>query len=179
MNDSDANLPPSKSQRKRDMHLLQKLGEELVALPLSQLQNIPLPDDLASAINEARKITSFGAKKRQLQYIGRLMRNVDPEPIQQALLAIKNQAHKSINQFHQLEQWRDWLIDEGVSLIDAAVLAFPGIDRQRLRQLIRNAQNEAKTDAPGVHARSLFRYLQEIGTPHSNPPPQEGRESKK
>ena len=108
MEDSDK----SKSQRKREATALQTLGEELVKLNQGQLNQIDLPDNLLDAINVARKIHKRGGLKRQLQYIGKIMRNIDIEPILHALDTIKQKDHQSNLQFHKLEQWRDRLISD-------------------------------------------------------------------
>jgi len=101
---------PSKSQRKRDMIALQKIGETLVNLASADLKKIPLDDSLAKEINAARQMKSHEAKRRQLQYIGRLMRVTDPQPIQAALDQIQLKGRQSKTQLHKIERWRDQLI---------------------------------------------------------------------
>lgn len=155
---SDDNLPQreSKSQRKRDMLALQDMGKRLVELPAAQLAKIPLEPPLAEAINEARLLTSHGAIRRQLQYIGKLMRNIDATPIQTALDNLDLNSQKSKAHFHQIERWRDKLIAEDDSTLQAFLDQHPDADRQRLRQLVRNAKKSTKMDT------ELFRYLRSI-----------------
>lgn len=154
---------PSRSQLKRDMEALQRLGEELVALPENQLAAMPLPEKLRDAVEFARRITSHGALKRQRQYIGKLMRDVDPAPIRARLDELRNADRLTKARFQQTERWRDRLIAEG----DAALAEFlnqcPDADRQQLRQLMRAAAEEARSNQPPRHARALFRYIQSLG----------------
>lgn len=149
----------SKSQLKRESHALQSMGEELVKLPAAKLAKIPMPDELAEAVALARKIKARGGLKRQLQYIGKVMRNIDAEPIEQALANLKDAAGKEAAKFHRLEQWRDRLVEEGDTALGELLDAFPEADRQHLRQLIRNAQREAAKHKPPKSAREIFRYL--------------------
>lgn len=148
---------PSKSQRKRDMIALQKIGETLVNLSKAELEKIPLEPELIEAIHHAQSLTSHEAKRRQLQYIGRLMREYDPLAIQQALEKIQLRSQEGKAKFHQLERWRDKLIAEGDAQLQLFLQQFPAADHQHLRQLIRNAQQQ-KIGA----AKDLFRYLKEI-----------------
>jgi ribosome-associated protein len=152
----------SKSQLKRESHALQELGEELVELSASKLAKIPLPDELAEAIDLARKIKQRGGRKRQLQYIGKLMRKIDAEPIQQAMDALKNDSAKETARQHKLEQWRDRLVAEGDKALAELLDELPDADRQHLRQLVRNAQREAKQNKPPKSAREIFRYLRDL-----------------
>lgn len=152
----------SKSQRKRDVTALQVLGEELLKLNAGQLEQIPLQEDVRSAIEEALNMNARGALRRQKQYIGKLMRNVDPVPIQAALDAIKEHGHASAARFRELERWRDRLLAEGDAAISAFMQTYPQAERARLRTLARNAQTEqARGDTP-KSARALFRYLRDI-----------------
>jgi ribosome-associated protein len=152
----------SKSQLKRESHALQALGEELVELPAAKLAKIPMPAELAEAVALARKIKARGGRKRQLQYIGKLMRSIDADPIEQALDDLKNAAGREAARFHRLEQWRDRLVAEGDAALGELLDEFPAADRQHLRQLVRNAQREAKNNKPPKSAREIFRYLREL-----------------
>lgn len=159
--DLSQDAPKSKSQIKRDMLALRALGERLTGLTLQQLESIPLDDNLRQAIVAAKKITSHGAKRRQLQYIGRLMRALDAAPIEQALANLHKQDQQSNAHFHRLERYRDELIAQGDAAIPAILTVFPTASRQILRQFIRKAHREKvenKTDA----ARQLFRYLRDL-----------------
>lgn len=152
----------SKSQLKRESHALQDVGEELVGLPAAKLARIPMPDELAEAVALARKITARGGLKRQLQYIGKVMRSIDAEPIEQALNELKNAAGKETVKFHRLEQWRDRLVNDGDEALGPLLEEFPHADRQHLRQLIRNARAEAAKNKPPKSAREIFRYLRDL-----------------
>jgi len=154
----------SKSQLKRESHALTDLGKELVELPQSKLDTIPLDDQLKEAVALARRITERGGRKRQLQYLGKLLRNSDAEPIIAAMETLRT-AHLQENaRLHRLEQWRDRLLEEGDSALGELLDQHPTVDRQHLRQLLRNAQNERKQNKPPKAARELFRYLRELFT---------------
>lgn len=147
----------SKSKRKRDMIALQKIGETLVELPAAQLSQVPLDSVLREAIIAARTLPSHGAKRRQLQYIGRLMREVeDVAPIQEAInkFALKSQQGKA--KFHQIERWRDKLASGEDDVMQEFLVQFPDADRQQLRQLVRNAKKKGSPD------RVLFQFLKNI-----------------
>jgi ribosome-associated protein len=152
----------SKSKRKREVTALQDLGEELLKLNPAQLEQIPLPENVRSAIDEAIKMSAHGALRRQKQFIGKLMRNVDAAPIQAALDAIKEHGHTSVARFRELERWRDRLLAEGDAAISAFVETYPQADRARLRTLARNAQAEQTRDEAPKSARTLFRYLRDL-----------------
>lgn len=154
--------PPSKSQRKREMHRLQHLGESLVALPRAQLEGLDLPLSLLEAVLAAQTMRAHGALRRQLQYIGKLMRSLDPLPVQQALARIQQHDHQAAARLHRLERLRDALITEGDAGIGRVTDIYPDADRQHLRHLIRKARDERAQDAPPHASRQLFRYLREL-----------------
>lgn len=156
--------PASKSQRKREAHALQALGEALVKLTKPALQQIPLPDDLRNAIEEAQRLHQHGALKRQLQYIGKLMRQCDVEPIRAAYEKVTNSYREDVEQHHKLEQWRDRLLSEGDRALEQLLAQHADVDRQHLRQLIRAAHQEVAKGKPPKAARELFRYLREVFT---------------
>jgi len=159
------NLPPdetSKTHRKREMTALRDLGEELLLLKPGQLQQIPLPEEIRDAIDAALKMTSHGAQRRQKQYIGKLMRSIDPAPIQSALQAIKEHGHASATRFHDLERWRDRLINETDATLASFIEMYPHTDRTRLRQLARNALAEQERGEAPKSSRALFKYLREL-----------------
>ena len=164
----DFETPKSKSQLKREMNALQELGEELVNLSTKDLTKIPLPEDLVDAIYLARDIKSHGGHKRQLQYIGKLIRNIDAEPIQQALNAIHLRGQQSTTRFHKIEQWRDRLINEGNEALNELIALHPQAERQQLRQLMLNINKESKQNKPPKSARNLFRYLRELMAEDTN-----------
>lgn len=151
----------SKSQLKRESQALQDLGEALVELPSHQLALIPMPEELADAVALARKITARGGRKRQLQYIGKIMRRVEAEPIQQAVDNLAAGSAREIARLHRLESWRDRLLAEGDAALGELLDEYPTLDRQHLRQLIRNGQKELAQQKPPKSAREIFRYLRE------------------
>jgi len=155
--------PPSKSQRKREAHALRDLGKALVGLNNAALARIPLPDDLRNAIFEARRIRQRGALKRQLQFIGKLLRGIDEvDAIRQAYEEATHPLRQDVAQHHRLERWRDRLIAEGDAALGDWLAEYPDSDRQHLRQLIRAAEKEKAAGKPPKTARELFRYLNEV-----------------
>lgn len=154
---------PSKSALKRQMTALQKLGEALVELSDRELDRIPVEDaQLRQVIIEARGINSRSARRRHLQYLGKLMRSIDPEPIQQALDQLHQQKRGDADAFKHLERWRDRLLAEGDSAVDALLQEQPAADRQQLRQLVRQHRKETTAGKPPAASRKLFRYLREL-----------------
>ena len=155
---------PSKSQRKREAHALQALGEQLIALKSAVLATIPLPDELLSAVQAAQGMHKHGALRRQRQYIGKLMRNIDVLPIQQALDALQASDLASKRQHRDLERWVNGLLDPEQSKITLETIfdRYPQAERQHLRQLIRKAMTEHQHNKPPAARRLLFRYLREI-----------------
>ncbi|QKT02923.1 DUF615 domain-containing protein [Ectothiorhodospiraceae bacterium 2226] len=154
--------PPSKSQRKRDSHALQALGEELVELPAAQYLGLTLPEELDEAVRLARAIRQRGGRKRQLQYIGRLMRELDAAPIRAQLEALQGRDQRAVALHHAAERWRERLLAEGDAALAALVEKYPQADPQRLRQLVRSIQAEQQADKPPRAFRELFRALREL-----------------
>lgn len=150
----------SKTEMKNDMNDLQKLGEELVELKPSQLEKIPMSEDLADAIKDAQRFNKE-AKRRQLQFIGKLMRNIDPEPIQAALDKIRNKHSQNTAVLHKLEQLRDRIVEQGDDAINDAIELYPEIDRQRMRQLARQAKKEKSSNKPPKASREIFQILRD------------------
>ena len=158
----DDEKPISKSQRKRDMLQLQSLGEQLTKLPASQLRKLTMPEALLDAILAAQQMSARGAHKRQLQYIGRLLRDIDAQPIQQQLDEIQLHSAAANRHFHQLEQWRERLLNDGDEAVSQLVELHPDTDVQYLRQLIRAAHKEKLANKTPRAARSIFQYLREL-----------------
>ena len=158
----------SKSQRKRDMTALQKLGMTLVALKSSQLEQLKLPEALLDAVLEAKRLTKNEAIRRQMQFIGRIMRSVEAEPIQMQIDAWNGLNDQESAKQHQLERWRDRLVEDDSALAEFIAL-FPNSDAQQLRTLIRNTRKEQLLKKTPAHYRALFRMLREIlqNTPHA------------
>ena len=149
----------SKSQIKREMHELQKLGEELVALSAAARAKIPLDDELQDALQLADKLgNKREALRRHIQFIGRLMRTRDLEPIEQALALLRNTNQAATRQFHKVENWRDKLIADGDAVTEF-IAAYPQVDVQQLRQLIRNAKKEQEKQQPPKYYRELFQLI--------------------
>jgi len=154
---------PSKSALKREMHARQPLGEALCELSPKELATIPIEDEtLHEAIVTARTIQSNSALRRHRQYIGKLMRDIDPEPLQEALDALYQTRRDSAQQHHELEALRDRLIDDGDAALPAVLERFPDAERQALRQLMRSAQRDAREERNSGAARKLFRYLKTL-----------------
>lgn len=158
-----ADDPPSKSARKRQMLSLQAMGESLLDLNDKQLAKIPIGDErLIATIRECRQIHSKSARKRHLQYIGKLMREIDTAPIEQALAELRHARQHSNNAFHELEQLRADVLSGGADAVELAMSRFPGADRQHLRQLVLQHQREVVQGKPPAASRKLFRYLQDL-----------------
>jgi ribosome-associated protein len=150
----------SKTRRKREMHELQALGAALARLPDSQLEALEMPEALREALREARRIRSHEAKRRQMQYIGRLMRDLDPAPLRAQLAAAEGHSALERARHRRLEAWRERLLGDDGALTDFAA-AFPAAELQAVRTLIRNARKEQKEGRPPRAYRELFRVLRE------------------
>lgn len=161
--DDDENFV-SRSQKKREVEALQSLGERLVDLKPGQLDKLPIDETLRTAIDMAKTLPHRGALRRQMQYIGKLMRFADGEAIAEAIdrFDVTKEAHNKV--FHKLEKWRDRLIanDKDNSMLDVIITEYPHTDIQHLRQLVRNAQKEVALNKPPAAARKLFKYLREL-----------------
>ncbi len=151
---------PSKSQLKREMHALQDLGAELVALSQDQLDKIEMPEALRDAVMDARRFTKHEARRRQMQYIGRIMRDLDTAPIAEQLAELRGESDAAKAVFHALERWRERLLDDDDALTEW-LARHPGGDAQQLRNLIRNARREAAEGRPPKSSRVLFRWLRD------------------
>ncbi|APE29835.1 hypothetical protein BOX17_01950 [Halomonas aestuarii] len=158
---SPADERPSKSQIKREMQALKQLGEQIIAMSDAQRARFPLSDDLLAAVEEAGRIKAREARRRHMQYVGKLMRGEDLEGIQAVFDEIENETLRRDHAFHRLEQWRDRLIAEGDDAVEAFVAEFPDVERQALRQLIRNARREREQGKPPTNARRLFRLIRD------------------
>ncbi|MDG2502107.1 MAG: ribosome biogenesis factor YjgA [Porticoccaceae bacterium] len=150
---------PSKSQLKRDSHALQEMGKQLVEMPEGKLQKFDLPENLRDAIYEARRLKSREAKRRHLQYIGKLMRISDTDIIQQTLDMMDHQSQTYRQHFKQLEDWRDRIIHDGNGGIEAFIEAYPAGDRQQLRNLQRQANREIELKKAPAASRKIFSYI--------------------
>ena len=149
---------PSKTQRKKDVHALQALGEELVALNDEQLARIELPEPLYDAVMEARRITGFEAKRRQLQYIGKIMRRVEAEPIRTALDAAQARSRGEAATHKRVEAWRERLLAD-LDAVHELLAEFPQADARGLRALVRIALRERAEARPPRAFRELYQAL--------------------
>ena len=153
----------SKTKRKQEMTALQTLGAKLVELPESQLAAMPMDEKLREAVLAARRIKSHEGKRRQMQYIGKLMRNVDPEPLRERLDAIDGHSARAAAQHRRLEGWRERLLaDDGA--LTAFAAEYPDADIQAIRTLIRNTRKEQKEAKPPRSFRELFRLIKECSS---------------
>lgn len=165
----EEDLPPSKSSIKREAERLKKIGERLLNLSDAQLQSFALTEKLALAIDEGKRIKNFEGLRRHKQYIGKVLRDTDTNAIEARLNEIDNAHTLNTRAFHELETLRDDLIKGDNKTIGEVIARFPGVDTQKLRQLVRNAKKEqqANISTPDktsvAHARKLFRFLREAG----------------
>ncbi|CAG2130579.1 hypothetical protein LMG26411_00369 [Cupriavidus numazuensis] len=153
--------PKSKSQKKRDMTALQALGAELEALAKDRLARVPMPEALADAIHEARRTTSHEGKRRQMQFVGKVMRGLEDdevEAIRAALEGFKGTSKAETARMHLIERWRELLLAD-----DDALTRFlgehPGVDVQTLRNIIRSARREKEQAKPPRYFRELFQAI--------------------
>jgi ribosome-associated protein len=154
--------PKSKSQVKREMLALQTLGEKLAGLSTGQINAIDMPLDLRDALLHAKTINKGEAGRRQLQYIGALMRETDVEPIRKALDTFNRGRLENAKQFEELERWRDELVDGKEGIMEEILSRFPGTECQTLRQLVLTARRERERGKPPKASRALFRFLKAL-----------------
>lgn len=152
----------SKSQVKRELHALQELGERLTTLKADMLARLPLTDALRKALEEAPRHTAHAARKRHIQFIGKLLRDQDLDAINVLLEQIDSSTRQYNERFHALERWRDRLIGEGDQALEGFFELYPEADRQHLRGLIRHAQHEAAHNKAPTAARKIFKYIREL-----------------
>ena len=166
----------SKTQRKAQMEELQTLGEELVALTADRIRKIDLPENLHDAVRAAQRLTRPDeARRRQLQYIGKLMRTVDVEPIRAALALVRGESASETAKLHRLERLRASLLaDEQV--LSELITRHPSLDLQQLRSLRRAALREQAQDKPQKSARAIFQLLKELENDAETAPQDEAGE---
>ena len=151
----------SKSQLKREMEAVQAIGERLITLKPEQLQQLDLPDTLRDAVELAKRITSHGALRRQKQYIGKLMRNIEIEPIEAKFAEWERGNRAQTAKLHQLERWRERLLADDKALGEL-IEVYPQADVQHLRTLMRNAKKEQTASKPPKSSRELFKVLRDL-----------------
>ncbi|MFC6839724.1 ribosome biogenesis factor YjgA [Xanthomonas theicola] len=155
----------SRSQQRREALEVLTLGEKLVALTPAQLARLPVPESLVAHIADAKRITSHIAHKRQLAFLAKQMRREDEQTldaIREAMDANSDGARREAAALHRLEDWRGRLLADGDAALSGLLTEYPGADRQRLRQLIRNAKEERLKNKPPHAYRELFRELREL-----------------
>jgi ribosome-associated protein len=152
----------SKSERKREATALQQLGVQLSALPDQEIKALGLPETLFAALRDLRRLPSHGAQVRQRQYIGKLMRDIDPEPVLAKLAERKQRHDVEIRKFQQIERWRDRLLTEPAVAVDDLQQAYPQIDRPALLRLLDKAQRERIEQRSPVGAREIFAFLRQL-----------------
>jgi ribosome-associated protein len=162
--EQDDDPPASKSRLKRESAALQDLGEALIELPDEKLNRLDLPAELLEAVRLAKSITAHGGLRRQRKFIGKLLRNLDAEPIRTGLEALRNEGAVAAHRHHLVERWRDRMLAEGDGAVNLFVADHADADRQKLRQLVRDARREREQDAAPRSARLLFRYLRDFLT---------------
>jgi ribosome-associated protein len=154
----------SKSARKREAANLQELGVQLSALPDQEIKALGLPETLFVALRDLRRLPSHGAQVRQRQYIGKLMRSIDPEPILAKLAERKQRHDVEIRHFQQIERWRDRLLSEPAAGVEELLQAYPQVDRPALLKLLDKAERERAEQRSPVGARELFAFLRQLLT---------------
>jgi ribosome-associated protein len=159
-NDGEQRL--SKSARKREAASLQELGVKLAALPEQEIKALDLPENLFTALRDLRRLPSHGAQVRQRQYIGKLMRKIDPEPVLAKLAERKQRHDVEIRRFQEIEGWRDRLLSEPVLGLEELLREYPEADRAALARLLKKAAKERLDQRPPVGARELFAFLRQL-----------------
>ncbi|MFW5497981.1 MULTISPECIES: ribosome biogenesis factor YjgA [unclassified Maridesulfovibrio] len=161
-NDEEEYSGPSRSQKKREMIALQKYAEKLMTLSPELVKKCGLPDYFIEEVLDAMSIKAHEAKRRKVQYIGKLMRDIDAQPLIDFIEDIETGNKTDNMKFHTLEVWRSKLIDGDLSVFDEILELHPQADRQRISQLARNAKKEKEKNKPPKAARALFKALREL-----------------
>lgn len=149
----------SKTQQKREAEALRDIGVELIGLSLDKLDLLPLSDELKRAIIDAKSLRSHGAVRRQAQLIGKLMRSAEHDAIIAAYAELQAEDSAQTARFHEVEHWRERLIHDGKDALTALIQAYPDIDVQQLRHLIKKAVDEQSKEKHTGASKALFRYL--------------------
>lgn len=153
--------PPSKSARKRAHKALQDLGDELMKLSASQLERIPLRDDLRELIAAGRELRK-GARSRQVRHLGNRLAQVDDTPIRSALESLRGPTALDSARLHRAERWRERLLEPGDEAMHDLIAQFPAVDRQQLRALVRAARDERARQMPPRRFRELLRFVRAL-----------------
>ncbi|MEX0606100.1 MAG: ribosome biogenesis factor YjgA [Marinobacter sp.] len=152
----------SKSQLKREMHALQDLGTHIMELREEQIATLPMSDRLRAAINEAKNIKQNEARRRHLQYMGKIIRQEENlDTLLKAVEACDAGSHEHTRRLHLAERWRDRLVAEGDTAVSEFLGYCPVAEVQHLRNLVRNARRDAEKENNTGHSKKLFRFLRE------------------
>ena len=160
----------SKSQRKRECEAQQKISDRLLELKPEELALIDLPAELEDALKEAHRIRSNSALKRQRHYLGKIMRSCDSEKIENQLNSVIHRNDTNTAQFKKIEKWRDRLVEKDKQVLGEIIRQHPGLDRQHIHNLVRQATKEASANKPPAASRKLFKYLREISAASNEQP---------
>jgi len=152
---------PSKSQLKREKQALQDLGKRIAELPKGHYVRIPMSDGMQDAMALYKRLKSNEARRRQLQFIGKHMHNEDLDAIDAVFVQLENESKVFRQHFQKLEEMRDLLIAQGDSALESVLTEFPHLNRQEIRQLIRQAIKEKQQQKPPAASRKLFNYLKD------------------
>ena len=163
-------LEISKSQRKRDAKELVSLAKEMISMTENRFKKLPLDEDLRSELEFARSIKAHGARKRQLMTVGKMLRQRDNQELLDAVYNIDQKNRKANARFHQIEAWRDRLIEGDNQVLSEFLEQSPDANVQNLRQLIRNAKKEIAMGKPPSASRKLFKLLRELDAEQPLPP---------
>ncbi len=163
-------LEISKSQRKREANELLDLAKTLISMPETTLKRMPMEQDLRDAVEFARSIKAHGARKRQLMTVGKMLRQRDNQELLDAVNNFDQKNRQANARFHHIETWRDRLLEGSDQDLSELLEQTPDANAQILRQLIRNAQKEAKLGKPPTSSRKLFKLLRELDTGLPLPP---------
>lgn len=167
---SEQSAVVSKSQRKREARELKSLAGQLIGLSTAQLAQVALEDPLREAVEEARQIRSNVARKRQLQFIAKLLRRTDATGIFESIEAFDKEARQLTARQHRSEAWRDYLQESGDAALGQLLASRQDADAQAIRQLLRNAHREAQKGKPPASLRRLFRLLRDLDEADPLPP---------
>lgn len=154
--------PPTKGELKRQAQDVQELADRLVAAPEALVGGLELPEKLADALALARRITAHGAALRQRQFVAKLMRGVDPEPIRLALDAEANAARQNAARFRRAERWRDRLVQDGPAALAEFQAEFPGADVALSERLVAAVIQERRNGHAAGAGKKLFRFVQDV-----------------
>jgi ribosome-associated protein len=160
---------PSKTQRKKESHDLQQLGEDLVELPDDRLESLPMDESLRDALRTYKKTRTHEGRRRQMQYVGKLMRRNDPEPLREAVAALKLGTAKSSLALHEREHWRAQMLASDAAFT-AWMQQYPSTDLQQLRSLVRAARKDAAS-APEQRSGRAYRELFQLIKQHMDETP--------